>query len=198
MDITTFKKVFVTLNIDMIYEKDRIREKTEDDEAYYGLQFEDSICHIYSYQRGKMQVKYEYKNKDEALKYFMIYIVKKYIIKKYVNPILNSNLILYDQSVTYNDIITVFNKNNIQIQKFNIYSLELTECNEQYILSILNIKRKKIYRSPKMEKSDALFVFFRWGCILYNFISIINMFNGFGIKIDVLKDREIISMLTMN
>lgn len=197
MDIETCRKIFEILSIDMIYIDDIIKEKTDDREAYYVLKPENNKWNIVFCQRGKMQVKYSFEDKNNAIKYFVILMIKEDIIKNIVIPMIISNPILYDVNVSFEDIMEIFSKNNIYIKELDTYSLELVEYDQQYILNIID-KGKIIYKSNEMNKTDAICLFFQWGCILYKYISIINMFMKIGIKTDLLKNEEIIVLFKMN
>ena len=196
MNIKTLKEVFEIINIDMLYDEGIIREKKAGNEEYYGFQFSEKLWNIFSYQRGNKKILYSFEEKSKAVKHFMIFMIKKKILKEYLMPIISDNPIIYDANVSYTDIINIFNSNNIKIEKLYIYSLSLINCDNYISLIVINnIEKKKIYVNDMTDITDALFVFLQFGVVLYNSIALISTIENSGIKINALNDKDIITLL---
>ena len=88
MNIKTLKEVFEIINIDMLYDEGIIREKKAGNEEYYGFQFSEKLWNIFSYQRGNKKILYSFDEKSKAVKHFMIFMIKKKILKEYLMPII--------------------------------------------------------------------------------------------------------------
>lgn len=198
MNIKTLKEAFEIINIDMLYDEGIIREKKASNEGYYGFQFSEKLWNIFSYQRGNKKILYSFDEKSKAVKHFMIFMIKKKILKEYLMPIISDNPIIYDANVSYADIINIFNSNNIKIEKLYIYSLSLINCDNYISLIVINnIEKKKIYVNDMTDITDALFVFLQFGIVLYNYIALISTIENSGIKINALNDKDIITLLSM-
>ena len=100
MNIKTLKEVFEIINIDMLYDEGIIREKKAGNEEYYGFQFSEKLWNIFSYQRGNKKILYSFDEKSKAVKHFMIFMIKKKILKEYLMPIISDNPIIYDANVS--------------------------------------------------------------------------------------------------
>ena len=199
MNIEVFTKIFSKLDIEMLYDDKEIRAKTIDSEAYYGLEISDLQCYIFSYQRGIKTIKYSFESRNTALKYFMIFMVKKCIINRQINSIITSNPILYDDNVTYNNIRTILKENGIETEKAKDYILELKQREEYYEMVIINKKNKEeIYFANKMNRPDALFIFLQWSCTLYKYVTIIKDLQKEGFELEAIEDEDIIALFTMN
>ena len=83
MNIKTLKEAFEIINIDMLYDEGIIREKKAGNEDYYGFQFSEKLWNIFSYQRGNKKILYSFDEKSKAVKHFMIFMIKKKILKEY-------------------------------------------------------------------------------------------------------------------
>ena len=167
MNIKTLKEAFEIINIDMLYDEGIIREKKAGNEDCYGFQFSEKLWNIFSYQRGNKKILYSFDEKSKAVKHFMIFMIKKKILKEYLMPIISDNPIIYDANVSYADIINIFNSNNIKIEKLYIYSLSLINCDNYISLIVINnIEKKKIYVNDMTDITDALFVFLQFGILI--------------------------------
>ncbi len=198
MEMEVLIKIFNQLNIEMFCHNNEIREKTNDSESYYGLEISNFKCCIFSFQRGKKQVKYCFENKEEALKYFTIFIIKKNIISKYISPIIRKYPVLYDNRINYDNVIEILRENAIRVDTLKEYTIKIKQCKERSVLVIVDENEEEIYLTKEMNKEDALFIFFQWSCILYKYITIINDLQETEFKLDMLGKERIVALITMN
>ena len=206
MTVNEMQKIFVIENIIVnIYNNEILEEQHENGENYYMIKLNEGSWIFILSKRGVEDIKLTFDTKEQAIRFFCIFEIKRKFISEYINYAVRNNDILYSDDLDKENLIELFNKYSIKSKYYNLNNTPLTESiclkklnNDEYVVELINKKMDCIFKSEVLDKHSALFMCFRWTYLYYLLLTHVNELQSQGLFLEQLHDNEIILILSSN
>lgn len=205
MTVNEMLNIFETENIIVnIYNNEIFEEQHENGENYYMIKLNEGSWKFILHKRGVEDIKLVFDTKEQAIRYFCIFEIKRKFINEYINFAVRNNDILYSDDLDKENLMELFYKYSIKSKYYNLNNT-LTESiclkkinNDEYVVEVINKKMACIFKSEVLDKHSALFICFRWTYLYYLLLTHVNELQNQGLFLEQLHDNEIILMLSSN
>lgn len=205
MTVNEMLNIFETENIIVnIYNNEIFEEQHENGENYYMIKLNEGCWKFILHKRGVEDIKLVFNTKEQAIRYFCIFEIKRKFINEYINFAVRNNDILYSDDLDKENLMELFYKYSIKSKYYNLNNT-LTESiclkkinNDEYVVEVINKKMACIFKSEVLDKHSALFICFRWTYLYYLLLTHVNELQNQGLFLEQLHDNEIILMLSSN
>lgn len=206
MTVNEMLNIFETENIVVnIYNNVIFEEQHENGENYYMIRLNEGRWKFILYKRGKEDIKLIFDTKEQAIRYFCVFEIKRKFIREYINFAIRNNDILYSDDLDKENLMELFNKYSIDRKYYSLNNSPLKESiclrnnsNNEYVVEVINKEMDCIFKSDVLDKHSALFTCFRWTYLYYLFLTHVNELHNQGLFLEQVHDNEIVLMLSSN